>query len=223
MKLKHPDYEFELCFEDGKSTMLVIENPILLRTLMVDLINQVNGEDGLFVLSENSSVLQIKDNIDIIFNPLDFDVVSKKAASRINAMFKEHMVNEDNYSKSIEIISDICRYAEDIITDFPYQLKYDDISVDSLCKMINISVLEDYESELEKLLEHLNVSNDILGISCFIVVNINSFFSQEEIQNLVNECFSLKHNLLFICNTQCDYKIEGMETIIIDQDGCEIF
>ena len=67
MKLKHPDYEFELCFEDGKSTMLVIENPILLRTLMVDLINQVNGEDGLFVLSENSSVLQIKDNIESFF------------------------------------------------------------------------------------------------------------------------------------------------------------
>ena len=37
MKLKHPDYEFEVSFEDGKSTMLVIENPVLLRSVLMDL------------------------------------------------------------------------------------------------------------------------------------------------------------------------------------------
>lgn len=223
MKLKHPDYEFEVSFEDGKSTMLVIENPVLLRSVLMDLFNQINGNDGLFVLSENGSVMQIKDNIDMIFNPLDFEVVSKKVSSRITAMFKEHMVNEDNYSKSAEIISGICEYVEYLISDFPYQLDYNEISVDSLCKMLNISVSADYESELEKLLEHFNLTNNILGVSCFVVVNINSFFSRDEIQRLVKECFSLKHNILFICGSQCDYDINDMETIIIDKDGCELF
>ena len=48
--LKHYNWEHEIVFEDGSITYLFIENPITLRDYVLELISQIEGAVGNFVL-----------------------------------------------------------------------------------------------------------------------------------------------------------------------------
>ena len=93
MILVHPDFDFTIHLGNGDITLLTIEAPEIMRCLLVDLLEQQNGADGLFVLSHNDKILQIKDHVEVILSPLCFDQKPKRLMTKINAMFKSFVVD----------------------------------------------------------------------------------------------------------------------------------
>lgn len=225
MKLAHPDYGFQIDFSEGAITALFFDNACNFRGFVSELISQYEGEDGNFILSDDAKELNIHDNLALLLNPLVIDFDDKKIISKVNSMLKSFVVSEDMFLSTQSLMAAIERYAEDVIQNFQYPLRVETTDVASVLKMLSFKVEVEYQSELEKILEYMNLNHDICGIGAFVILNAFSYFTIEEIRLLAEDSKRLGHAILFIDSNSAisDEKLDFCRKIIVDNDGVEIF
>ena len=219
--LRHFNWEHEVTFNDGSITNLIIENPVTLRNYILELNNQINGEEGSFVLSEKDQEVSIPKNIALISNPITLEFDEKKINSKINKdLLLLTSKNSEIQKKTFPLISMLESYAESLIEEYGYNVTYNDADEAGIIKMLNFHINQEYNSPADKLLEWMNITHDILQIENFVILNLPLYFTKEEEATLCSEASSLKHNLLLIDRAKF-YNHEN--TIIIDPDNCELY
>ena len=225
MKLVHPDYEKQIDLSAGQITVVFFDNPVIFRKYVSELVQQSRGDGGLFVLSENNEELKIENNLVSITNPLDFEIEDKRITNKISSQIKSFAVSEDMIERTQSMIASLQEYAEYIAENFQYHVSYTEPESAAIMKMLGYRVEYDYQNELEKLLEYMNMIHNICNIGCFVIVNAFSFFSKDELSILAKDCKLLGHSLLFLegNSLSSDVSIDFATKIVIDLDGFELF
>lgn len=223
VKLVNHNWEHQIILEDGSSTQIIIENSELLRAYLMDLIRQTNGEAGPFVLSSDDEIVSISDRLLVITDPLMLDVAEKRLTNKVQTAMKQHMVSENHYEDTMELVSRIEAYSELLQSDFPFNVCHHDIDPVNLIKVMNFELQTDYENEIEKIMEYVNLMHDICGIDSFVFASLSSYFNCDALNVFIKECISNKHNLLFIERSDLGQVLYNTRKIIIDKDACEIF
>lgn len=222
-KLTHPDWEFQIKLEDGDSTLLVIEKPSVLRNTLLELINQSKGEDGDLIFSNDKGELSIGDRFSIVTDVLNLNPACKKVSSRIQQLVKEKVVSDEHYVDTMELLSQLEKYADTMESDFWLSLSHEPYGVDDLVKMLNLHLAVDYENEAERILEYMNVMHDICGVDCFVFVSLFSMFNPDELKTIILEASSSKHNVILLESREPEIMPCDMRKIIIDSDFCQIY
>ena len=222
-KLVHPDWEFQLSMSDGSSTVLVIEDPVQLRKTIMELSRQCKGEDGDFVLSDDKKDLDIQDCMVVVADPLNADPSNKRVSNAVNQQIKDIIVSSDFYKDANDLISHMERFAEAVEDTYRLSVFHQDYEISNLNRVLNIQLQVEYDNELERIIEFMNVSHDVCGIDCFVFFSLFSLFSQEELDTLVREATANKHNLLLVEGSEPEYLPDQMNKVIIDKDSCQIF
>lgn len=218
--LKHYNWNHQIDFEDGSITHLFIENPVTLRKYIAELIQQINSDEGDFVLSKDSKEVSISKNLAIVPDLINITLEEKKINTQINKDLLRISQGTDHQQDSFSLISAIEKYAENLLEDCCYTIDFDDIDESKIIKMLNFHITTDFENTASTLLEYLNTTHDILNISNFVILNASTYFSKEELTILEAEITSEKHNILFIDRFN-HYDLKN--SIIIDSDNCELY
>lgn len=218
--LKHYNWNHQIDFEDGSITHLFIENPVTLRKYIAELIQQIKGEEGDFVLSKDTKEIPISKNLAIIPDIVNIILEEKKINTQINKDLLHVSQSSSHQQASFTIISAIEKYAETLLEDCCYSIDFEDIDESKIIKMLNFHITTDFEDTASTLLEYLNTTHDILNISNFVILNASTYFSKEELTILEAEITSEKHNILFIDRFN-HYDLKN--SIIIDSDNCELY
>ena len=219
--LKHFNWEHTVIFDDGSITNLFIENPVTFREYTGELLRQINGDDGDFVLSQNNEEISITKNIAIITDPLNLQFDEKKINTKINKDIVSLIAKDAEIQKdSFPLISMLEQYANNLKESYGYNINYEIPDDTSIVKILGFHIDMDYETQSEKLLEWLNITHDILHIENFVILNMQTYFSNKEIEIICAEASSMKHNLLLI-NQFNTY--DRPNSIIIDSDNCELY
>ena len=221
--LVHPDWEFKLSMSDGSSTLIVIENPVHLRSVVVELMGQSNGDSGRFVLSDDKKELDIHDRLAVITDPLNVDPSNKRVSTAINQQIKDLIISSDFYKEANDLVAHMERFADSVEDIYRLNVSHQDYEISNLYKILNIQLQVEYENELEKVMEFMNVLHDVCGTDCFVFVSLFCYFDQEEIATLVREATANKHNLLFIEAVEPGSIPEQTRKVIIDKDLCQVF
>lgn len=223
MKLVHPDFFFQIIFKESKVINIIIESPRIFENMLSELYNQFLGNEGLWVLSENSTPIQIKRYCEIILNPFDLDINNKRILGKLYNDIKDNTIRSDLYIKWNELYPNIKNVVDDLIKDFDYNLEYDDeIEIKELLKLLNLRFTEDSTNSLERIIDYMNLHNSILGTKVFILVNIKSFYSKENLRYLYEQAFYKKYYLLLIESKEGECLDDREICYIIDKDGCVI-
>lgn len=226
MKLVHPDWNHQIILDDGASSMISFENPEIFRKYFLELQSQIQGEDGKFVLSQDSEELSFSSNILLIPSVLSIDMGDKRVQNRLQSTLKAAVISDDLFIRTQEILSLIERYAEEVSEQFPYSIRYNEPDSTALLKLIGFEAEYEYANELDKILEYMNLMHSFCNISAFVLVGMSMYFTSAEIQMLVDDCRSLKHSILFLEGILPEGflgEISVSQKLIIDSDGCEIF
>ena len=223
MKLAHPMWETPIEFCEIRHNILVIENPVLMRNYIEVLINQLNGKDGEFVLSDKDNILDVSKNLDIISDYFNIELNSKRALTRLYSTLNQCSMDGDMYILTSEIKSHLEQYIQNLIDNIDAELVYEnDIDISGILKLMNVKFDDKNVSLCEKIISYFNIMRNYLGIKCFICVNIRSFLADNEIEMLYQYITYNKFNVLFIEN-QCPHKVfENEKLLIIDKDMCII-
>lgn len=222
MKLIHKQLGIRLEFKENIMNVLVVENPKVLTRLIDDFREQCLVNEGNWVLSESDIPISMKKYLFIILEPFSLDCNSK----RILAKIYQNLEKEENCNQNqlrAEFNKSLMTYLDSICVQSDVPLTYcDEIDFQDILKMAKVQVDLHTDSLLEKVLEQILLEHQLFGTRLFVFLNLKAFLSEEEIQELYQECFYKKIDLLLIESNYVK-KMDNESICIIDKDCCLIY
>ncbi len=221
MKLMIPYFSEPIHFEENVLNTLVIENGKLFRDIVNDLRRQLNKEEGEIVFSVNNKLMDLDGNAEVISEFLDLDVNQKGLLNKIQALLEKEAVDEQHYMETQELLSSIARYVQKLAFSCPCDIECGKLTVSNLLKMSGIYIATVYQNPLEKIIDYMSLVRDFEKDKLFIMVNMRSWFTEEEIQLFVQTVIAHKYRVFLIDNREY-LKLPMEKRVIVDRDLCEI-
>ncbi len=224
MKLVHPELENQIVFSENKINILTVENKNFFIKLIEELLQQINGDEGSFILSENNKELEISKFCQMIIDPFNLEFNNKKIVNTIYSKLKDLTIDEFHYLETLNIKRDILKYIDRIIFDYDIPLEVDnDFDITALFKALNIKVENENSSLLEKLMNYISLLTDLTNTRLFILLNLKQFFSYDELKAFYSFVNYTKISVLLLEAVFIEPKHEDEKHYIIDTDLCEIY
>lgn len=222
MKFVYPVADLSIDIEEYVINTVIIENPKLFYSLSEDLYNQINGSDGVAVLSSNNVPIQMSKKAVIITQFIPFTINQKELTNKLYAILKKTALSDEKYLFTNSILSDIEKYLFNIFGDFnsEFELK-PNMDITSILKMFDVKFSEENLSLSEKVLNYMLNMTEYTGKDFFITLNIRSYISTDEIKLLYETLIG--HNIKLLAIEQKEHILLDCEKrVIIDNDMCVI-
>lgn len=220
MILSHPTFNNMLSIEEGKITVLAVENPSQLALYLQELNAQIGGANGQFALFDKRESLPLS-SIKLIFDPFNLDANSKEIQNGVVAKIKATMNSEKHYLRMQELISTIDSFSFDILSEVDTELISSEIDQTSLIKLISPHFINESDSFLENIYQYVRISTQFTKTRIFAFVNLKTFLSEKDIDLFFKQMLYTKVQILLFECTPYSHSDLVNETII-DSDLCEI-
>ncbi|MBQ9715437.1 MAG: type II-A CRISPR-associated protein Csn2 [Clostridia bacterium] len=223
--IKIVNYKIEnpLTVDDGQVQLLVIESPSEFFSVVSELQNQLDGEDGDFVFKQNDK--------DVSFNKIGFlvtdlfnvDLNDKKLQNLLYKQIeKEFASDEDLFVQFNEINACVLTFLQNLSFRLPLAIEFDELSLQGVLKETVLKVQKTYDTFLEKIICFINLLVALKNIRLMVFVNLKSVLNDDDMQALYAHCQNEKVGLLLIESTQPKTRLKGEHMTIITSDLCEI-
>lgn len=221
MNLVNAEYNISIKLEENRAAILVIEEKGLRFKLVDELYRQCMGEEGNFVLSDNTQILKMNKTADILMNPFSVDYNSRKVLTKLYQEI-EARGNESFYEEKQKINSDVLTLFDKIMLNVSYNISCKlELDLIELCKIYSIVIESEGDSLLEKLMEYMKVMSQLCSVKLFIFLNLTLYLNQEEIRTLY-EFASYQKIYLLLIEYVMPREISDEIGCIIDEEGCII-
>lgn len=222
MKLIYPKVNkiFNLSKED-KINVLQIENQDLFLELLTDLNSQLNGNDGLAILSLDNQPISISSNLELLSNFISFTINSNLLSTELHNRLNAISLNEDNYLESKTLEMELVNYILKLNSEIDFDLKFDnEINLKKLLKLIQVQFGEDMESLSEKLIEYMKIVREFDKDKCFVLINVRNYINNHEIEEFYKLILYNKFKVLLV-NGGDHKKSIYEEKFVVDFDFCQ--
>ena len=200
---------------------LVIENGPLFRTLLQDVVEQIEGRAGDSVLSLDNRPIDIAKNLEILDRFVPFEINKKTLLNKIMSSLEKTAMNEEHFENTQRLLSEIEMWADNIAFSELCDIICTKISVSTLIRSIGIELRDDYAGLGEKLLDYMELVREYDREKLFLAVNLHSYFSPDEMELFLRSVIS-KGFHVFLLDSADSYKADCERRVIVDEDLCEI-
>lgn len=222
MKLVHPDYERKLEWKENEIITWIIESPVFFQKIVQELLQQCNGEEGNFVLSDNEKILKIDKTMEIIINPYAITMNQRKILNKVYADITKIACQAEHYMKTQECFGIIENYLAEIEQELPYSFLWNgEQNVTQILKAFDVHLDEIEGNMLERIVQYISILGNLLDISVVVLVNIKSYLDTQELLELYKAADYMKIHLILLENKETEL-LSGETKMILDKDGCEI-
>lgn len=220
MTLAHPQLDTIIDFSCSQVNTVVIENPDFLRALICDLYSQLQGNEGDFILSDDNKILPISKWAELIDNCIHFELNRKTLVNKICATMEQTANTEGFFLKTTELLGAIEAYVENLAFELPGDIICGKCSVAGILKGIGISLRDDYEDPLERLLDLMELIREFDRDKLFVLLGMRSFYSDEKMEQFLKTVLDHKYRVLLIDSISKEMLFHE-KRITIDIDLCE--
>ncbi len=224
MKIINKNWQRRIEIEENTIYTLVFENIRYYRENIIELINQHKGNEGSFIISNNSKEIEFAKDSHIITDIFSIDINSKKVLTKIYSSLLKLVV--EDVSRYNELSTNIKVYFEKLIFYSSLEIEQgEEIDMSSLLKLGDFKIHVDNADILEKFIKFLKVLTELCNCKIIFVVGLHNVFTIDEIKEIYKEVCLNKINIINI-----EYqKFENISSenyreivYIFDKDNCEI-
>lgn len=209
-------------FQENRIEELIIENPRIYRELAGALMNQCEGKEGKWILSDDDEILSLKKNVVLISDLFSIDVNQRKIVSRLHEVLKESIIEGPLYLEYKQLMADNLSFVERLIEVEGFDLEYeDDLDVGSYLKFVGVKNLDDAQSFLERLILFTKLISELMGVKLLVISNLKTVLDKEELLQFYSMCNYLKVSVLLVESTERQV-LEYEHRTVIDYDLCLI-
>lgn len=221
MKLAYRDFSEVMETSHQMVMGTVIENQNMLYQFLIDLKEAMEGKTEKVVLSCDNVIIDFAKNTELLTDFIQFDLNKRELLSKIVTAIDKISTGDRFYNSSQQLLMQIENQMMDMTMDFPCNLTYDKLNMQSIIKATGISVEDNYTCLAEKLLAYMELARDFLNKKLFILVNIRGLISSQELQRLVDAALLREHEIILV--DYMDYpRLKQERRLLIDKDLCEI-
>ncbi len=201
---------------------LVIEDTHYFSLFLKGLIEATEIESDEFELIEDYKTVDMTKYVEVIFDIFNLEANSANILKKMYSELEEDLNTQEVYTKKVELESIIANITDELIYRSRFSLKVGEINYQNLFKAIEIEFDYEKNSVLERLIEYIKVTSELLKIKVYIIVNLDSFLSEEELVEL--EKFLLYNDIKVLAlQNAIRREVKPSENLrIVDKDLCEI-
>lgn len=220
MKLVNENLPAELMWNETEFITLIVEDSKLFAQLAYDFIN--NKEHEKWILSENGKLFDANKFLDVIFNPLTVSLNQRKILNKLYELCEVNIQTNEMLFKWNTVQDSFMSFVDELIDCFNYDLYYNQkLDVKDILKIVDLKFNEN-NTVVEKVLDYLVLTNDILKIKVFVFFNLKAYLSLEEIKYIIEQAQYHKFNILLIERFDAFEKIKDERIVVVDKDKCVI-
>lgn len=221
MKLVHVNMERKL-LDDNVVTEWVIEAPEEFTRYVQELYMQCEGAAGDFVLSDGEKELGIAKNVEFLDSVLDLDVNERKILGKLYADLEQLAYSEKFVVRTQEMIQYLRTYIFELEQETDFMLDVDDgVDMSAIFKGNGVKLETVETGILEKIVHYIKVARLLLKKQVFVFVNVRSYLTVRQVEQLIKEAAYQEVQILLIENVMRDC-VNSERRCIIDSDKCEI-
>ena len=201
MKLVHTNLNTAVLSDKYVFTEWIIESPKLYAYYLQELFLQQNGEEGRFVLSDKEKELNIAKNMEIIVNPFQIEINGRKILNKLYAELDQLSKSELMYVKTLELTGKIQEYLLELEQNTEYVLEFDmDLDMSALFKSVGIRYEVQETDFFEQIIRYIKIAVNVLATKVFVFINLRSYLTDLQMQELIKEISYQDVKGLFIEN-----------------------
>ena len=220
MILAHPQMDTVLDFDGAFVNALVVENPDFYRQLLCDFYGQLQGDKGKLVLSDKDKALPVSKWVELVDNCIHFEMNRKSLLTKICSTMEQTAVSEAFFLKTSELLSALECYVDELAFELPGDIVCEKCSVAGLLKGIGISLRDEYDNPLERLLDFMELVREFDRDKLFVLVGLRSFFADGQVEAFLKTVLDHGHRVLLLDSVARE-KISLEKRLTIDIDLCE--
>ncbi|MCM1266357.1 MAG: type II-A CRISPR-associated protein Csn2 [Bacteroidales bacterium] len=215
------EFGIDLEIQENRVNVLVIETPNIFAHVIDMLINQMEGKEGSFILSEKDTIMTLGKTAEIIVNPFAIDCNEKRIQQKLYQELISEM-KDSMMEQTVKLQGDMISYLEELLSRSPYFLEFDvEDNMAGLLKLCHVEIADQEDTLVGKIASYMKALKRFCSISTLFFVNLKSYVTQSEMEELYQCAFYEKINLILLENTQKE-KLENETVCILDQDMCII-
>jgi len=221
LKLVHVNMERKM-LDDNVVTEWVIEAPEEFTRYVQELYMQCEGAAGDFVLSDGEKELGIAKNVEFLDSVLDLDVNERKILGKLYADLEQLAYSEKFVVRTQEMIQYLRTYIFELEQETDFMLDVDDgVDMSAIFKGNGVKLETVETGILEKIVHYIKVVRLLLKKQVFVFVNVRSYLTVRQVEQLIKEAAYQEVQILLIENVMRDC-VNSERRCIIDSDKCEI-
>ena len=195
-------------------TEWIIESPELFAGYLQELYGQCARCEGKFVLSQGIKELDISKYVEIITDPFAVELNGRKIINKLYAELNELSKDEMMYTKTLQLTQHIQEYLLDLESNTNHILQFNN--------EMDVKTEDSTEKFFERLVCYIKNAIEVLSVKVFVFINLRSYLTDNQMQELIQEITYQEVHALFIENQERTC-LKGGIRYIIDKDGCEIY
>ena len=220
MMLAHPQMDAVFDFDGGKVNTLVIENPDFFREYLRDIEVQIRGYSGKAVLSRDDAPIGFSGNAELIDSLLSFEIGRKTLLTRLVSRLEASAVSEGNYLRTAQLLGELEQFIQELSFDLPCDVFCAKMSIGSILRAVGIEIPDDYESDLERMLDYMELTRELERDKLFIFVNLRSYYADESVSVFLASIISHEYRVLLV-DSAAKTVLPGEARVTVDPDLCE--
>lgn len=219
MRITHEEYFDPIVIDEDNPQTLVIENPVYFRRALYELFGQIDNGRGGFVLSdEKFNILPIEKNCLLITDLFNLDLSSKTIKTKINQEITVNMKDDEISTELVTLFNRFSILAENSV-NYPIKVN-EQVTLADLVKLLDVTIDLSDMSQIEQIIQFMQLSNRLLKTKLFITINLKDFFTEDEYKEFEKELKQNKLPLLMIERHTHEEMDNHQFTRIIDKDLC---
>ncbi|MEG0291327.1 MAG: type II-A CRISPR-associated protein Csn2 [Anaerovoracaceae bacterium] len=224
MKLVHKKIDHKIDIKENIVNLLIIENKKFFREIASEILGQIDGLEGGFLLFDDIMELEINKNIVAISDVLRIDINNKSNVLKLQKDIEGIAMGEEFYLDSMAIQSQITTFLENIaVANHISPIYGHKITVSDLVKLAKVEYESNNSELLESVINYITIIARYGGIKLIVLFNLHMYFDNQEIEEIYKCSFYEKIGLLLIESIDVDNMLREHENkLIIDNDLCEI-
>lgn len=221
MKFCYP--EINKTFDTSRSVVdtVIIENQHLLFSLIKDIKEQIEGNDGKAVLSQNDKILPISNNLECLSEFIPFDLNKRVLVNKANALLEQIALQSDNYESTMQLLSSIEAFLLNTSFEMPGDIAFSKVKLTTLIKAVGLEFVDEYDSLAEKIIDYMELVREYERDKLFITVNLRSYIDDSEMDKFMKTVLQHQIHLIMIENREYE-RLPDEDRYIIDTGLCEI-
>lgn len=220
MKLVYSDMGHILRFGEGYVPELVIENKKMFFNMVDSMARQADGMGGDCVLSVSDRPVDFCKYADLIVQFAPFEINRKSLLTKLYAALEQKAHSADLIAKTAELLSDLERYMLELAEDYPFEISCRKLAVGSVIRALSPEVEESDQTPLERVFSYMELVRDLDRDKLFVMVNMRSYFQDEEMELFTQSVAMHNFNVLLLENHEAT-KLNYTKRFVIDGDLCE--
>lgn len=221
MILSNYDFSAPITFDEDGVCTLVIENPVMYRSVVSEMLEQANGAAGDFVLSENGEMLDFSKDVCIITDVFCLEHDTKAINSKVLQSVSDEIPAVS--SDAERLIADLNALAATLAARQVFDVGFHELyNLSGVLKLFGFSLDIAELSLPERRAEYISFIASCRGKRLFVILHLKSLLSDEEQELFFKTMRYKKIPLLLLETHQHPYRHPAEKLRVIDADLCEI-